>query len=158
MELRNLEELEREFSLQFVRFVNAFNYLERNIGLCLSFLLNPQNPRSTYSRLLMLTTEGKLAALRSELSKRYGAGDNVVLSEFEAWYERAEKSRALRDKYVHGQWQILPMDKERPVTFSLPEWIGGGDHSMSLAEFETAVQEVEGVFNRFMDFRKKYSI
>lgn len=154
----NREELESEFSLKLLRFLNAFNYLERNVGLCLSFLLNPENPRAAHNRISKMTAQVKISTLRQELCRRYSAERKEILSEFDAWCEDAEKSRALRDKYLHGQWQVLPMNNERPITFSLPEWIGGGDHSMSLAEFESAVQEVEGVFEQFMQFRKKHSI
>ncbi len=89
--------------------------------------------------------------------------DAVAQSDFTDWLEKAHSARYIRNRYVHGHWDLLPLRREKPVDFRVFPWLEdkfGEDarEEMTLADLERTASELEEVFQNFMRIRKKLRI
>lgn len=60
------------FEKVLVRLMRSFNYLDTNVGLCISHLSHPTDPEKTYPALVRMTPE-KRAPNRASGSRRRGS-------------------------------------------------------------------------------------
>jgi len=107
--------------------------------------------------------EQKLILWQSLLKEEDRATKYVNLSELEDWAERANNSRCIRNRYIHGNWQILSSHLEKPITLSTPPWWrvkeGTEVHEkMSLDELESTADELESIFREFMRIRQHSNV
>ena len=105
------------------RLLHYFNLLEDNVGLCISHLQNPDEPNASYRSLVKMTAERKIEHLKTLFAedKDIGAGEKAR-NEFNRWYEKTKQARALRNRYIHGRWQYIPLRDEKPVGYAAPVW------------------------------------
>lgn len=159
--------LEFEFSSNLVRFLKLFNLLERNVGLCISWLVNHSDPRVAYPFLDKLTTQGKMDILKELIFYKYSETNQEMIRDFNEWFKLASEARAVRNRYIHGYWDALFSRGENPIIFQPTVWTSGvgkrkaerdSSQKMSLNEFKVIVQEMESVFEKFMELREKYDV
>jgi len=147
------------FEKALVRLIQSFNYLDTNVGLCISHLSHPTDPTRAYSALAKMTAEKRIERLKKLL---LDASDieisEKVRSKLLAWYENAAEVRSIRNRYVHGNWEFLPLRHRVPVGVSAPPWmkdkLGPLAHeTMSVEQLESVAEKVEAVFKEFMQLR-----
>ncbi len=161
------EIVEYEFALTLSRYLKYYNLLEYNVGLCISWIVNNSDPRASYPFLDRLTTQGKMDVLKELIFYKASTNDSDIVEDFRLWLKVASKTRAARNRYVHGYWDVLPHLKEKPIRFNPTVWTSGvgrmvtdadSCQEMSLEEFKEAAKEVEVVFEEFNKFRKKHRL
>jgi hypothetical protein len=157
------EDPEIRFSSALVRLLRYFNLLEENVGLSISHLENPDNPRASYPRLAITTAEQKLLDWKALLEKGGHISNDAAKSGLYGWFERANNARCIRNRYIHGHWEYLPLREEKPVGVRASAWLhekfgAMANEQMSMAELEASVDELENVFQEFMSLRKKYGV
>jgi hypothetical protein len=152
---------ELQLSNAIFRLVKYFNLIEENVGLCISYLENPADPKATYGKLAKLSAERKIDWLRDLLGSCELISEQGV-REFEKWCDLAAQARSIRNRYVHGHWVYLPLRSDKPVDFQAPAWMrdkpGHESKAMSFAELETVVDEMKGIFDEIKRIRDKYHI
>ena len=158
-----LDNNEHRFNSALIKFFHYFNLLETNIGLCISFLLEPSDPKASYSRLANMTVEQMMMKLKDLFQHQVTVKDESSIVAFNEWYEIASKVRYIRNRYVHGNWEYLPNRLEKPVGFRAPPWMRdrlGDDASeiMSIKKIESIADEMKRIFEMFIDIRKKHNI
>ena len=151
------------FEKALVALIRSFNYLDTNVGLCISHLSHPSNPAAAYPALAKMTPEKRIERLRKLLGKADLKVEKKVREELSDWYENAAGVRNIRNRYVHGNWEFLPLRHRKPVGVSAPPWmrekLGSlAKEKMSLEQLEAVAQEVEAVFQEFMELRRKYGV
>jgi len=151
------------FEKALVRLIQSFNYIDTNIGLCISHLLNPSDPTKSYPSLAKMTAEKRIKKLKNLLEDTNIAVSENARTEFMMWYESAVNVRNIRNRYVHGNWEFLPLRHEHPISVSAPPWMRKplgplASESMSLSQLEIIVDEVEDVFQKFMQFRRRFKL
>jgi hypothetical protein len=110
-----------------------------------------------------MTPEKRIERLKKLLEKADLKVKKKVREELSAWYEKAAGVRNIRNRYVHGNWEFLPLRHNEPVGVSAPPWmrekLGSlANETMSLEQLEAVAQEVEAVFQEFMALRRKYGV
>ncbi|WP_200254128.1 hypothetical protein [Thiococcus pfennigii] len=137
-----------------------FNFLELNLGLCIRFLENPADPEKSHAKLGKTSIQEKLDRLTNLLVKKKLITDR---EEFDVWYQEAKEARCVRNYYVHGTWEYLPLKTEKPLSFRLPPWRsenlrGEEKLTMSITELEQDAQDIREAFEKFMSLRQKYNV
>ena len=161
-----------EFHRQLGRLVHAHAGFDFNVGLQLNWL----GPHCQVDVSELLDPRRSQLGLRLKTLKRlvldvFGpAGENAA-AEFEAWFERADECRAVRNDYVHGRWGVpgkyefsgegRMIDAEPLLTFVPLHWNMEPDRadesaSMTLGEFTSQVDTVERLFGDFFRLTKNY--
>ena len=151
------------FSADLLRFIQYFNLLEENIGLCIAHLENPRNPKISYPFLARSTVEMKMERLKNLFVQHKVINDKACISEFNQWFKSATKTRTIRNRYVHGRWEYLPLRSDKPIGCRVPIWMVekqgiDAEEILSAKEFSAIVDEAETIFNTFMKIRKKHSV
>ena len=86
---------------------------------------------------------------------------NSLKKDFDDWFKLAAESKAARNQYIHGLWNVYPQGK-KPIQFTPVDWVGshGKDITveMTLDEFFNKMGKIEFVFNSFMSLREKHGI
>lgn len=101
--------------------------------------------------------------LRELLTNGEVIQDGKSAREFRDWYELADRARSIRNRYVHGHWEYLPLRGNEPVDFRAPAWMreklgDKGVETMSLAAFEAIAFEMKEVQERFSRIRRKHGV
>lgn len=143
------------FEKALVRLILNFNYLDKNIGLCIARLSHPSDPTKAYSVLSKMTAEKRIGRLKQLLEASDIDVKMKVRRELSTWYENAAMVRSIRNRYVHGIWEFLPLRHEQPVGVSAPPWMKDqlgplANETMSLEQLEAIADEVEAAFKEFM--------
>jgi hypothetical protein len=161
-----------EFHRQLGRLVHAHAGFDFNVGLQLNWL--GRHCQIDVSELL--DPRRSQLGLRLKTLKRlvldvFGpAGENAA-AEFEAWFDRADECRAVRNDYVHGRWGVpgeydfkgegRMIDAEPLLTFTALHWNMGPDRaedsvSMRLGEFSSQVDTVERLFGDYFQLTQNH--
>lgn len=159
----NPNQLEEEFSIALVRLLRQFNLLELNLGLAISFLIDSKNPKSTYPKLSKMSLEKKLHEFCRLIEKSDLYRSHDYKNELNSWSSRATEARWIRNFYVHGHWQLLPLREERPVSLSAPPWMREKlgitkEIKMTIQELQNMAESMEYLFKDFMRLRKKLGV
>jgi hypothetical protein len=162
---RQLDEYEivsADVALAFFKYVNMFNLLERNIVLCISGLDTGSDRYTVQARLSGLTTQAKLEVLKELIAHKCMNADSGLGQDFDQWFTFATKSKAARNRYVHGYWDIAP-ELEKAIRFTPNQWIADKDSSseterMTMPEFLGMMEEMNRVFDQFGKLRSKHGI
>lgn len=142
------------------KILRYFNLLELNLGLCIRFLENPGEVEISHSWLAKSSVQEKVDRFTKLVREKELAKDQRELDD---WYEAVAKARCLRNYYVHGTWEYLPLRKEAPVGFRIPPWrseqINGNSLLlMTFEELEVDAAVVQSVFEQFAKLRRKYGV
>ena len=116
--LDKYEMIEVGFSSTLTRFMTFFNLLETNVGFCISFLVNHADPKASYPFLNRLTAQGKLDVLRELIAYKGLTTEKQFSEDFNEWFKLASQTRVVRNRYVHGYWEVLTT-AEKPIRFHL---------------------------------------
>lgn len=151
-----------EFTAAFANFINQFNLLEINIGLCLR--LSPTNPelRATNKQLDSLPFHGKLELLTMLVDQNaFVTSKKGLRKEYHAWLLSMNQMRAARNSYIHGYWDVYP-SVERPIRFRPMVWETAGERNgaedMTLLEFLEQMEGFNQTFKQFFDIRREFGI
>lgn len=113
----------------------------------------------------------RLRKLRNLVVRAFKFGGPGVLKEFNAWFDRAEAARALRNGYAHGRWgtpgrwdensQGPDHSRVPMLAFVALDWDmtpDQGDRSeyMTMDEFRDQVAEAVAVFNEFFQLAERH--
>ena len=158
-----IDTFEIRFSIALAKFLKFFNLLEKSLGLSISHLENPSNPKKSYPKLVASTAEQKIETWLSLLVESRKIVKKSHQNELEHWKKAVHELRFFRNLYVHGNWEYLPLRRDAPVGVRFPIWWHeklGEDafETMTLGEFESSANEMKMVFNQFMDIRKKHAL
>lgn len=158
-------ELLDAFHLRLGRLTHASAQLDFNIGLVLNWL--GQHNSLDVSKLLdpkktqLCQRLGKLEEL---ISKIYDQTQPHVATDFDAWFRRADKARALRNDYVHARWGMPGelKDEEPHVFFLTLNWdmtFDQPDKSIKLTfkEFDRQIHELSQLAGDFMKLRDRHA-
>lgn len=161
--LNQYQMVEFEFSTTLTRYLKYFNLLEKNVGLCISFLVNKSDSKAAYPFLDRLNTQGMMDVLKELIFYKNTENNDEIIRDYSQWLKLASKTRVARNRYVHGYWDVTPHLKENPIRFYPTKWTSGvgkevadsySCQKMSLDDFKKVAQEVEIVFEKFNQFRK----
>jgi hypothetical protein len=159
--------LESRFYIALGRYMQTFSYLELNLGLCIRFLVNRKDPQAAHPLLERLSTQQKLDVLKELIFYKYANDKSKMISDFGQWFKKAAKTKASRNRYVHGVWELVPHLKETPIRFRPISWAAGTGKPMqtkdevqyiALSDFEKIVAEMNAIFREFSELREKYGI
>ena len=160
--LKDYDRLRGQVALAFFKYVNLFNLLERNIVLCISGLHNGPDREAVMARLAGLTMHGKMEALRTLITDGQVTSDRRRRDDFDRWFQFAVKSKASRNRYVHGCWDVIP-HLEKPIRFEANQWYNGKSgalttEEMTLDEFLRLMNEMAEVFDQFSVLRRRHGL
>ena len=154
---------EDRFANGIVKLLRYFNLIDTNVGLCLSHLTSPHDPEAAYPRLAKQTSQQRFDELNRLVVNGTQFSTNSEREEFDAWFKDATRARLIRNRYVHGNWEYLPRRSAAPVGVWLPAWMAGKPgqdthESMTLEQLEDTANEVENIFERFREIRRRHEI
>lgn len=156
------EVVKHEFATAFANFINLYNLLEINIGLCLR--LSPTNPelRATNKQLDSLSFHGKLQRLTKLVDQQaFATRKKGLRNEYHSWLQVMDETRTARNRYIHGYWDVYPA-VERSVRFRPMAWEESETkrctEEMTLPEFLEQMKELSQTFDKFMHIRRKFDI
>ena len=162
--MSHLYDSEVKFAQAIAKLLKYFNLLDTNIGLCLSHLISSSDPSASYDGLASMTAGQRFDELRRRVVE-VGAGlpKRLDVKAFEDWFEDAVWVREARNRFVHGNWEHLPLRKDAPIGVSAPPWMKSrlgklANQQMTLAELQTIADRIEQVFHRFMSIRGAHGI
>jgi hypothetical protein len=144
-----------KFNSLLVDYLNTFNYLELNVGLCISHL-DSLSMDESYKRLEKMNFDRKLEKLL-ELT------NFIATSDLHDWCKEAHEKRNERNMYLHGQWIFFPY-YDKGVEFSIAPWMRKKYSDIypgirfSLQEFESIVLDIKKCFERLQILRRQYNI
>lgn len=159
-ELDAYECIRVDVAVAFFKYVNTFNLLERNIVLCISGLDKGGDRAAVQARLSELTMHGKMEFLHRRITEGGFEAREGVQKAFGEWFLFAGKAKAVRNRYVHGYWEINPTSVN-PVNFTPNQWSSDSltnTESMTMNEFLEMMGEMDRVFEGFSKLREKYGI
>ena len=153
------------FHLRLGRLAHASAQLDFNVGLALNWL--GQHNSIDVDKLLdpKKTQLGqRLEKLEELIKKVYDQTKPQVASDFDAWFQRADKARALRNDYVHARWGMPgELKDEKPYVFFLVlNWDmspSQPDKTIKLTfnEFDRQIKEVSELAGHFMKLRNRHA-
>jgi len=147
--------------------MQTFSYLELNIGHCIRWLVNRNDLESAHPLLDRLTTHQKLEVLKELIFYKFANDKPKMISDFDQWFIKAAKTKAARNRYVHGVWELAPQAKETPIRFRPIKWSTGTGKPiqtkddvqyLTLSDFKKIVAEMSAVSRKFNELREKYGI
>lgn len=155
------KQIEAALSIAVLRLLKWFNYLELNLGLSLSSLINEAAPKETYGAISNMSLEKKLGKFIKlvEADERL----NTERIDLQEWVDRTNRARYVRNSFVHGSWEILPLRSNEPIKLRLPPWIAEdkseyGRRGLTIQDVEQAADEMGQVFGQFMHIRKRLGV
>jgi hypothetical protein len=159
--LNEYEIVEYEYSSTFTRYMKLFNLMDYNVGLCISFLVNRADPKASHPFLDRLTSHAKLEVLKELVNYKGLSADKEFTRDFDDWFKLASRSKAIRNQYIHGHWDVAP-SLEKPIRFTPMKWVSdtstNNTEQMTLDEYLETMGELNIVFDKFMQLREKYGI
>jgi hypothetical protein len=156
-------DLNSRFEKAMFDLLRNFNFIDLNLGLCISFLASRNDPQSTYKKLASISFDQRMKWFEKSLHSEQTSLSEKAIGEFNKWLIDADQARKLRNIYVHAIWRFFPDVLGKPVRISSPVWMKeklGDDlyQQLSIDELEAKVSMVSNVFKNHMKLRKKYSI
>jgi hypothetical protein len=156
------EVVEHEFSTAFANFINQYNLLELNIGLCIRSQMVRSEYRVTDKQLDTLSFHGKLERLTKLVDQNsFMISKKGLGKEYHAWLLSMNQMRTMRNSYIHGYWDVYP-SVERPIRFKPMLWeepkARNCYQEMTLLEFLEQMTEFNLTFKEFFRIRKKFGI
>jgi len=154
--MNNKEDLTHKFNSLLVEYLNTFNYIELNVGLCIRYLsgLDTQNMDNKISK---MSFDKKIKYLLKL------ASDNDNRKDLYSWCEEVNDKRHERNMYMHGQWNYIPCF-EKGVEFSIAPWTREKyadvypGRRFTLDKLEEIVSDIKTCFKQFNKLRTKYGI
>lgn len=153
------------FHLRLGRLTHASAQLDFNIGLALNWL--GQHDSIDVSKFLdpkKTQLCQRLGKIQELMNKIYDQTQPQVTTDFGAWFQRADKARALRNDYVHARWGMPgELKDEEPYVFFLAlNWDmtpGQPDKTIKLTlnEFDRQIEEVSKLAGDFMKLRDRHA-
>lgn len=155
------KEIEAELAKALLRLLKWANLLELNLGLTISFLINEAAPKDAYPAISKMSLDKKLSKFIELVSNDSRLNTKEI--DLCVWKERTDRARFVRNSFVHGYWEVLPMRTDTPISLRLPPWIAEdkseySGRGLTIVDIEQAADEMGQVFGQFMHFRKKLSI
>ena len=140
-----------------------FNFIDLNLGLCISFLASNNDPQSTYKKLASISFDQRMKWFEKLIYSEQTSLNKKAIGEFNKWLIDADQARKLRNIYVHAIWRFYPDVLGKSVSISSPVWmkekLGEDLHQqLSLDELEAKVSMVSNVFKNYIKLREKYNI
>ena len=160
--LNKYEVVEHEFAMAFARYVNLFNMLERNIGLCIRYKQVQPEFRATAKQLDNLSFNGKLERLTTIVDQNgFDISKKGLKKDYARWLQLMDKSREARNLYVHGDWYVC-VEAKQPIQFTPLRWVERENEDrterMTMDEFLARMKELDHVSEQFHLLRQKYGI
>lgn len=147
------------FNSLLVEYLNTFNQLEKNVGLCIA-RLEDSSIEDGFKKLATTNCEMKIEKLYKFVKSKKILKSESNLQELKDWCESAHQMRHQRNKYIHGHWTFLP-HLENGVELSVAPWVKeiyGGNERMSLQELSNIVQAIKDCFEQLVLIRRKNNI
>ncbi|MEK6210911.1 MAG: hypothetical protein AABM64_11180 [Pseudomonadota bacterium] len=157
-------ELKDRFYLALGRLVHAYSSLDFNVGIALGWL-GPHNGVDVRDLLIgRVPLADRLEALKPLVLKMYRAAGNDALAEFEAWFAKVCKLKAIRNDYVHARWGLPgELDSDDPILKMLPmNWDFSADRldksvDVPLSELESQSSRIGQLVDDFAMLRAKFA-
>ena len=147
--------LSNKFNGLLVDYLNTFNYLELNVGLCIRHLSDLDTFQAD-KKLERMAFEKKLKWLLEISSEE-------VRDDLHEWCKEAHAKRHERNMYMHGQWAFFP-HLEKGVEFHIAPWIREKYENVypgsrfTLKNLENIVLDIKSCFKQLQSLRRKYGI
>ena len=144
-----------KFNSLIVEYLNTFNYLELNVGLCIRHL-SSLGIEGADRKLERMSFEKKLKWLL-KLTKTENSED------LHAWCQEAHEKRQERNMYLHGQWAFFP-HLEEGVEFFVAPWVKKKyvniypGSRFNLQKLENIVADIKSCFEQLQILRRKHDI
>ena len=152
---KNIELTDR-FNSLLVEYLNTFNLLELNVGLCISHLSKIEQ-HEIYKKINKMSFEKKLEYLLELTSSEENKQDLYF------WCKDAHSKRHERNMYMHGQWYLIP-HLDQCVEFRIAPWVKDKYANVypgsrfTFHQLESIVTSMKSCLEAFFDLRKKYGI
>lgn len=149
-------DLRNKFNSLLVDYLNTFNFLELNVGLCITHLSELET-HEIHKKIEKLNFAGKI----EYFLKLIGSENNK--KDLHTWCEDAHSKRHERNMYMHGQWTLFP-HVEQCVKIEIAPWVKEKyvniypDRRFTLLELEGIVTDIKKCFEQFQALRTKYGI
>jgi hypothetical protein len=141
------ENLERCFAKGVRDYIFRFNMLERNIAYSLSFVKAQCGEMVAIKDLLALPFNEKISRLKEVVHQR-SLGDA-----FSDWFDSVDHCRIMRNRIVHGHWELSPFQQE-PIRFDASIM---GKGNFTVKKFMNEIGRLEEVVDYFSHLQKKHS-
>jgi hypothetical protein len=158
-------ELLDAFHLRLGRLTHASAQLDFNIGLSLGWL-GPHNNNDVSKWLEPKKSQlgQRIEKLEELIKKTYDQAQPQLTSDFDAWFRRSEKARALRNDFIHARWGLPgELNGEEPYVFFLAlNWdmsLDRPDRSirLTLNEFDRQIAEVNKLAGDFVKLHHRHA-
>jgi hypothetical protein len=154
--MNNYDDLKNKFNSLLVEYLNTFNIIELNVGLCIRYLsgLDIQNMDNKISK---MSCESKIEYLLKLTSSDDDKKDIYT------WCQKAHEKRHERNMYMHGQWRFIPHLEEN-VELRIAPWVVEKYKDIypgtriTLQNLEDIVLDIKDCFKQFNVLRTKHGI
>jgi hypothetical protein len=153
--MNNYDDLTNKFNSLLVDYLNTFNYIEVNVGLCIRYL-SDIGIEDMNKKISKMSFEKKI----EHLLKLTSADENK--KDLYTWSQDAHEKRHERNMYMHGQWKFIPHIQS--IEFRIAPWVKEKYSNVypgiciPLGTFEDIVLDIKDCFNKFNALRTKYGI
>lgn len=153
--MNNYVDLTNKFNSLLVEYLNTFNYIELNVGLCINYL-SGIDTEDMNKKISKMSFEKKIEYLLKITSSDDSKKDLYT------WSQDAHEKRHERNMYMHGQWVFIPHIE--CIEFKIAPWVKEKYSNVypgiciPLDKFEDIVLDIKDCFNKFNVLRTKYGI
>jgi hypothetical protein len=159
-QLNYFENIEYEFSRNFVKYIKNYNQLDQNIGITIALLVSSKDHTLAFPMIGKLSTHSKMCVLQKVVRKKFYDTDQNMVRDYEKWLDRASKTRTERNQYIHGYWHLAGCLTDKPIMFNPINWeiekTAQLIQNFSLEEFKSIADELENICIEFGSLRNKY--
>ena len=155
---------EDRFHMLLGRLVHAFARFDFNIGLQLRHIAPYCNEPLEEMLRVRTPFAQRLRALEPLLMVFFEEAGPEASTAFKSWMQRANEAKALRNDYVHGRWNVLPLHlPDGPMLeFVALNWETDPKQQeptvrMGFEQLENEVKTLESLFADFQKLERRFS-
>lgn len=143
--------------------IRHFNLIELNLGLCIRNLRKWSGAPIADADLSTMSLGKKVrefVRLSEEWEPVRSKNLGVQIAE---WAARVDEVRRVRNIYVHGHWDLLPLREDYPVSVFVPPWMVESmgltyETKMTVSDLQDRAKATQIAFEDFAIIRKNLGV
>ncbi|QDL39077.1 hypothetical protein [Rhodoferax sediminis] len=150
-----MNDLELQAAARVGQLAFAFTRLDFLLALSLRNLVSASSPDALNPLIERLGFKDKMDALRDVVASVLSDHQNAV-TEYQAWYARADRLRTTRNAFVHGRWGMQSRDTVFNASTKIGKALSGVARNFSLADLDAEISNASQVVAEFNDWHSRY--
>ncbi|MBK7665799.1 MAG: hypothetical protein IPJ21_20125 [Sterolibacteriaceae bacterium] len=152
-----MEGIEPQAAGRVGQLIFVFARLDFLLSLALRNLLSTTDPECIAPLVERLGFKAKMDVLRDIVPKVFASHPSAA-TEYDAWYQRADRLRVTRNAFVHGRWGMQNRDTVFNAATGTGTTFSGMAKVFSLAELEVEVSTATETLNKLHEWHAKYVV